>query len=196
MAKRTSKSSGGDAAKIIIAIFSLFVGIVTILFKLITSLLGSQKSATNTESASTNLANNSPQSSGDSYDDPAVQIIRATIRAEVEKHKPAVGILQALARIDGNTSDAERSIVFDFLKRQGAPLDHTHREWFYTSRAGEWYRAAENEYIDAMIDSLKEKPLQYRVDICAAATAIVATGGTPKKREAETLEKIRSLIAT
>lgn len=45
-----------------------------------------------------------------------------------------------------------------------------------------------------MVAKLRETPLQYRIDIAAAATAIVATGGAPKKREAETLEKLRGLI--
>lgn len=130
----------------------------------------------------------------DRYNHPAVVKIRGEIRAAAEQHADAVSALQALARIDGNTSETERTVVFDFLNRQGAGLGPQHREWFYTSRSGEWYQAAENEVIDELVSQLRETPLQYRVDIIAAATAIVASGGKPKKREAEMLEKLRALI--
>jgi hypothetical protein len=130
----------------------------------------------------------------DRYNDPDVKIIRDEIRGSVAQHKNAIDLLQALARIDGKTSEKDRDIIFDFLRRHAPVLQTKHREWFSTSRAGENYTAAGDETIDKLIYFLRDKPMQYRVDLVAAATAMVVGGGTPKKREAATLEKIRGLL--
>jgi hypothetical protein len=161
---------------------------ITIQAQVITEREDTQPQVVNTESAG----------SGDRYNDPDIKIIRDEIRAAVAAHSAAVMILQSLARIDGTTSEAERNLVFEFLNRQGAELAYDkHRPWFYyASRSGEWYRAAELAECDEMIASIMPLPLPYRIDVYATALAIVAVGGTPKKREAEVLKRLKKLIET
>jgi hypothetical protein len=73
--------------------------------------------------------------------------IRNEIRAAIDRHVDAVCVLQMLARLDGNTAEAERNVIFDFLKRQGERLEPQHRAWFYSWAASEWQRTADNEEI-------------------------------------------------
>lgn len=127
----------------------------------------------------------------DQYATPEITIVRKRIREVVEQHNVAICALHGLARIDGKTTESERTMIFDFLNRQGANLTPTHREWFYTSRSGEWNRAMEDKIIDELMLSIMDLPVGYRADILMTAMAIVASGGTPRKREAEMLEKIR-----
>lgn len=120
--------------------------------------------------------------------------IKEEVSLIVAAHEPAVELMQALARLDGVTTKAERSVMIDFLNRQGGRLDERHHGVFYGYRAREWSRGAEDDELDAIMAPLRDKPLMYRVDLVAASTAIVATGGTAKKRESIALDKIRTLI--
>jgi len=124
-----------------------------------------------------------------------MKIIRQEIRSAIEKHATAVSILQALSRVDGRTSEAERNLVFEFLNRNGAGLSpERHRPFFSDSTSGEWNYAVEIDKFKKLITPLAPMPLPYRIDLFATASAIVAVGGTPKKREAEAMELLRELI--
>lgn len=118
------------------------------------------------------------------------------ISTAVSRHQPAVRVLQILARLDGATSETESSIIFEFINRNGAGLEREHRDWFHSRQAGQWYHAPSDEVIDEAIADLRGLPLDYRIDIVGTAVAIVACGGSPKKREAEMLEKIRRIVST
>lgn len=118
------------------------------------------------------------------------------IRAALAQHQPAVRVLRILARLDGSVSRAESLIVFEFLNRHGAGLGRVHRDWFPSRMATWWYSAPGDEMIDEAIAALRGLPLDYRIDIVGTAVAIVACGGSPKKREAEMLDKIRQIVST
>jgi hypothetical protein len=97
--------------------------------------------------------------------------------------------------MDGSTSEAERDLIFEFLNRQGAGLNYEmHRPWFYTSRSGEWYRAATMGEFEAIVVTLESAPFPYRTDVVATASAIVASSGIPKKREVAALKRLCQLI--
>jgi uncharacterized tellurite resistance protein B-like protein len=129
----------------------------------------------------------------DEYD-PEAKIIREEIKKAMADHSPAIKMLLALARSDGTTSKPERSLVFDFLNRNGAGMTYDrHRPYFLTSNSF-MYSAVELDKFDKMIKPLALMPLQYRIDIFSTASAIVASGGTPKKREAEMLNRLKILI--
>ncbi|MBU0620208.1 MAG: hypothetical protein KJ795_00005 [Gammaproteobacteria bacterium] len=121
--------------------------------------------------------------------------IREEISAEVAKHADAVRLLQAIARIDGQTSDAERRIVFSFLVRHGAQLtEDRHWPYFAHYSGGEFSRAIELDEIGMFVTALSSKELPYRIDVFSSVQAIVATGGVPKKREGEALVMAERLI--
>jgi len=120
--------------------------------------------------------------------------LRADIQRAVSSHPDATALLQALARLDGTTAEAERRIIFNFLKQQGAKLNSEHFPYFYGHHAGEFNHAEEDELIGKFLHQLQATTIAYRIDVIAAACAIVATGGTPKKREAETLARIRAAL--
>jgi hypothetical protein len=123
--------------------------------------------------------------------------IREEISTEVAKHADAVKLLQAIARIDGQTSDAERRIVFSFLVRHGASLtEERHWPYFAHYSGGEFRRAVELDEIRAFVAALSSKELRYRLDVFSSVQAIVATGGVPKKREADALVMAEKLVAT
>lgn len=124
-----------------------------------------------------------------------IRKIRDEISTEVAKHTAAVKLLQGLARIDGQTSEAERRVVFMFLQRHGAALtEERHLPYFSHSSSGEFSRAVELDEIGSFIATLASQELRYRLDVYACAMAIVATGGTPKKREAEALVMAEKLL--
>lgn len=129
----------------------------------------------------------------DDCNSPEVVIIRQEIKDALAKHAAAASALQALARIDGTTSETERNIVFDFMNRIGCGFSEKHRQWFYGSRSGEWFQSADDHTINQIIKGISAEPLKTRIEIYASALAIVSSGGKPKKREAELLEKIREV---
>lgn len=124
-----------------------------------------------------------------------IKKIRGEISVEVAKHADAVKLLQGLSRIDGQTSEAERRVVFMFLQRHGAALtEERHWPYFSHSSGGEFYRAVELDEIGSVVATLASQELRYRIDVYACAMAIVATGGTPKKREASALVMAEKLL--
>lgn len=125
-----------------------------------------------------------------------IKQIRSEIEAEVAKHAAAVKLLQALSRIDGQTSEAERRVIFSFLQRNGAALtEQRHWPYFAHRSGGEVFRAVATDEIGSFVAALASQELRYRIDVYSAAQAIVATGGTPKKREADALAMAEALIA-
>ena len=135
--------------------------------------------------------------SSDRFNDPDVIVIRDEIRNAVSINSSAISVLQAIARMDGSTSENDRNLIFDFMNRNGACLSYEkHRPWFYTSRSGEWYRAATMKEFENIIAPLETLPINYLTDVYSTASAIVTASGTPKKREVETLERLRSLISS
>lgn len=124
-----------------------------------------------------------------------IKKIRGEISVEVAKHADAVKLMQGLSRIDGQTSEAERRVVFMFLQRHGAALtEERHWPYFSHSSGGEFYRAVELDEIGSVVTTLANQELRYRIDVYACAMAIVATGGTPKKREASALLMAEKLL--
>lgn len=132
---------------------------------------------------------------GDLSHDPEVKVIKDEIRGAVGRHRAAVSLLHALARLDGQTSQEERELVFTFLLRQGEALVlEKHGPWFGKSRAEEWYRTIEPDELWALLDELRPMADTYRADVVATADALMVAGGKPKASKVSTMKEIRKLL--
>lgn len=121
--------------------------------------------------------------------------IRKEIREAINNHAAAVKVFMALCRIDGTTSEAERRVVFAFLNRHGTALtEERHWPFFHGHTVGEWQQAATPDEIDRLCEPLEAIPQSYRLTVAAAAQAIVASGGRPKKSEQIALEIVQRII--
>lgn len=133
-----------------------------------------------------------------SYDDQRKeeQEIKNEIRQSIEKHKQAINILQALARVDGSTTIEEKNHIFLFLLRQGQDLSYSrHRPFFHGYYSGEWGRAIEIIEFEDCLTDIDKYPYEYKLDIYNTAVAIVGSGAKPKKRESECLKILGNYIS-
>lgn len=126
--------------------------------------------------------------------DPQTEKLLSDIRHAIEAHAEAFDLLQILSRIDGTRTSGEGTIIFEFLRRQGTGLEQKHRP-LYSRVSAEWYAPGTDTVIDSCLKTLRSKPQHYRLEVTATATAIVAIGGEPKRREAELLDKIRATLS-
>jgi hypothetical protein len=121
--------------------------------------------------------------------------IQKEIHLAIKDHAAAVKVMMALCRIDGTTSEAERRIVFAFLNRHGTELtEERHWPFFHGHTIGEWQHGATPDEIDQLCAPLEPAPQNYRIAVAAAAQAIVASGGQPKKSEQIALEIVQRII--
>ena len=125
--------------------------------------------------------------------DPEIERLTGEVVKAVKEHAEAFDLLMLLSRFDGTMTQAEKIIIFDFLKRQVTGINQNHHHP-YMAYCDEWYVPGTDEVINTLLTSINSRSIRYRLEVVAAATAIVAVGGTPKRREAELLEKIRSII--
>lgn len=111
-----------------------------------------------------------------------------------QRHGSAIRLLQLISWIDGTSTGVEKNIIFFFLLQQGENLLPLHKERFHLLCDAPGSIEIELRYVDKTLEDIKNRPREYQRDFVATAIAIVAGGGTPKKREAELLNKIRSFL--
>lgn len=152
--------------------------------------------STTTHRSPSNPRENEPPSDEKSEDELIYQRVIRDFSSFRDRHGSALRLLQLVSYIDGTSTKAEKGVITYFLTQQGETLLPLHLDRLELLIDPPGLIDIELKQVDRLLSEIKLKPNSYKNDVVAAAIAIVAGGGTPKKREAELLETIRSALAT